>query len=425
MQSPAEENINETEYADDGRQNCRTSEFNTTLKEKIMSVLIFAMAYIYFSALCGTQTEERILLGIFTVCFTAFGEIMFSGIKRSAESYIFLVLMLTDAFSFCFDIGNVWDGGAKVFFLHLFAVYWVLVRSGRLAENKTSHMFAWDGLDGFVLMPFGNFPLAARTIAGIFSGKKDKVKKSIVPVLLATAAGIFLLVCALACLKDSDDNFAAFMGVFDIELNTDLVWKISMSIPIGLYLYGLFGGCLRTEDEDIKERADGVMRFISRLKTVPGIVWIVFAALFTAFYIVFFLLQGSYLFDAVRMILPAGYTFSENAHRGFENMCAVMVINFALTWLLERTSENQGRALKAAGIVLMADSFVFALIAFLKLAIYIDAYGFTPLRLQSAWLVLVLFFACVCILVNMLTEKKTAGIWFIGSAVSLGILVLV
>ena len=106
-------------------------------------------------------------------------------------------------------------------------------------------------------------------------------------------------------------------------------------------------------------------------------------------------------------------------------MCGVMVINFILLWLSTRTAETYKTPVKIACTVLNAESMIFALIAFLKIFMYIYQYGFTPLRLESIWAATVLFLACIAAGVNMLTEKKTARIWFYVSALSLAGLCLV
>jgi hypothetical protein len=136
-------------------------------------------------------------------------------------------------------------------------------------------------------------------------------------------------------------------------------------------------------------------------------------------------MQGSYLWGAFAMKLPEGFTYSEYARKGFGEMCGVMVVNFILLWLSTRTAETYKTPVKIACTVLNAESMIFALIAFLKIFMYIYQYGFTPLRLESIWAATVLFLACVAAGVNMLTEKKTARIWFYVSALSLAGLCLV
>jgi hypothetical protein len=59
-----------------------------------------------------------------------------------------------------------------------------------------------------------------------------------------------------------------------------------------------------------------------------------------------------------------------------------------------------------------------------KIALYIDCFGFTPLRLQSMWLVCVLFAGCVAALYSLLTGKKSFRAWMFFGAASLSLLCL-
>ena len=97
----------------------------------------------------------------------------------------------------------------------------------------------------------------------------------------------------------------------------------------------------------------------------------------------------------------------------------MVLVNFALLWLTFRTCRKKSTALKIVGTVLVLETIFFDAVAFAKLFMYIHEYAFTPLRLQSAWLVTVLGAACICILISILTRKKTAKLWFIFSTVTL------
>lgn len=398
--------------------------FEVCPKEILFALLFVPMSYVYISALDESGYVSKILLGIFTLLFIGFTEIMFSERRRSTESYFFLACVLIIAIADCFGIGKVWDEAQKTLFLHLFAVYWVVVRSNSLCEGETSHMFAWDGLMGICIMPFGNFLLGIRTVGqGLMNGRKRSAKKIAFSVF-AVIVGLILFIIAMSFLRDSDENYAAMLDFIKIDIDGYVIFKIIMSLFVASFLYGMVGGMFRSTPEIFAKNGDGIKKIIAKLNKIAPAVWIGFIALFSIFYIMFFALQGSYMIDAFAMKLPQQYTFSQYAVKGFGDMCAVMVINFILLWLTMRTSETKSRITKISGAVLMAESLVFALIAFLKLLMYIRAYGFTPLRLQSTWLVVVLSFACICILFSMFVGKKTARIWFLGSAATLALLTL-
>ena len=61
----------------------------------------------------------------------------------------------------------------------------------------------------------------------------------------------------------------------------------------------------------------------------------------------------------------------------------------------------------------------FAVIAASKLWLYIDCFGFTPLRLQSAWLICSLAFGCLCAIWSIVRKRQTFRAWVIFSAVTL------
>lgn len=102
-----------------------------------------------------------------------------------------------------------------------------------------------------------------------------------------------------------------------------------------------------------------------------------------------------------------------------------MAVNFLLLWLVTRLSAkpvNESAVLKLLCALLLAESLLFAAIAFSKLALYISCFGFTPRRLQSSWLVCVLAAGCVSALYSLLSGKKSFRFWLLLSAVSLAFL---
>lgn len=399
------------------------SHWGISLRERILAILMLPIAYIYFQSMAVYNGRKPYLL-IFVVLYIAFVEAMNWQKKRTWESFLFLGLTILSAVVYLTGIGTVWNIEDVSGFMHLFAVYWTLVRSGCLTEGQTSHMFIWDGISALLFIPFGNFVLIFKTIVSIFVGGERKNRKRILITLASVLAGLILFAVAMTFLSKADDNFARVWSVFSFELNSDIFFKVFFSLHIAMFLYGLVGGSYRNRDA-IVQRGQTLGRAIERLNKVPVGVWIGFIGLFTIFYLIYFIIQGSYLFSAFGMILPEQFTYSEYARQGFGEMCKVMIVNFILLWLTLRTSEVKSRLTRLFSTVLLGESFIFALIAFMKLFMYISAYGFTPLRIKSLWLIIMLSFACVCILISMFTRKKTARVWVVAGAISLGALMLI
>jgi len=406
------------------------TEMTAGTSEKIISILIWPLCFLYASMVFENDKAFDIMFGIFVLLFITFTEILYWNRKNNAESLAMLVMTIIIASSVCFSFGNVWEKEIRVFFAHLYAVYWVLCRSDRLAEGETSHMMVWDGIVGFFVMPFKHFLLNAKTIFTVFrTGGCVKNKKSVPFVLLASFAAAVLFFIALSYLMDADDNYNALMQdigrFFKIDIDYLFIPKVIITAFASTYLYGLLGGCYRESKEQVYCRAGRVKGFVEALRKVPGSVWVVFIGFFSLFYAIFFIMQGHYLFDAFIMKLPQEFTYSQYARKGFGDMCGVMVVNFILFWLSTRTVHTLDKPIKIASLILNVESMFFALIAFLKIAMYIRAYGFTPLRFESIWAATVLMFACVCVMINMLTGRKMAKIWFMVSAATLTVLCII
>lgn len=389
--------------------------------------LLVPLTFLYVSIPLAELTYSNYLFGLFTLGFVAMGEYFFWDGKRSLESWCFLVMTLTCGVSVTFELDHIWDVFTTGFMCHLCGVYWVLCRSGKLYLGETSHLFLLDGINGFFLTPFGNYGLFFKTL--FTRARRDEEKKSfdlgiVLGTIFAGMIGVILLIMAMRLLISADGNFEALLKLPELEwLHVDsvLLIKLLFTMVIAPYLFGLYAGCLLKPEEKLRESAHGMEAMLLGFKKLPARLWLIFITLFSILYVMFFLLQGSYMFSAFQMILPENYTFAEYARRGLAEMVGVTFINFMLLWLTTRTATDAGKV-RTAGIILTIETIVFALIASLKIGMYIQAYGFTPLRVQSIWLCLVLLFTCGCILYHFFTKKNPVKFWFILSSFSFVIL---
>ncbi len=378
---------------------------------------------------------------VFTLGFVALAELLFWGIKRPWESWIWLGCLGAILVSLLLwpdwdklD-SHAWDPVQRGLFLHLAAVWWVLSRSGRLTEGKTGHLLPLDGLQGFVLFPFKHFYLRIRTLicaAGRFFRERRRIKGVTLLwsfLALVIAGGLFVL--ALTLLTDADAGFDKLMGgVADWFRfwDPDYLFRFLLSLPVGQYLFGLLAGTGREEPEKLRRRGESFCKGLEELHQVPNLVWIVLTGAFCLLYLVFFAVQGRYLFGAFTRSLPEGFIVSEYARQGFFELCRVMGVNFALLWLVTRLCRvpvRENRAARITCLILLLESMLFAVVAFSKLLLYIDCFGFTPLRLQSSWLVCVLFAGCLAAGWSLVTGKKSFRVWFTFAAVSASLLCLV
>jgi hypothetical protein len=377
-----------------------------------------------------------------TLGFVALAELLHWKTPRPRESWIWLGCLGAILLSLVLwpDLdkldSHVWDPYLRSLFLHLAAVWWLLSRSGRLCEGKSGHLLPLDGIHGFLLFPFKHFYLRIRTVFFAlrqpFRNRRRIKGATLFWSALALLAAAVLFVVAAGLLMDADKGFDSLMGRigdwFRFDWNREWIGKLLLSLPVGQYLFGLLAGTGREEPETLRERGKALCGWVESLRKVPNLVWTLLTGAFCLLYLLFFAVQSRYLFGAFTRTLPEGFIVSQYAREGFFELCKVMAVNFALLWLVSRMSRTpvrENRPTLILCLILLAESLLFAVVAFSKLALYIDCFGFTPLRLQSSWLVCVLFAGCLAFGWNLLTGKKSMRAWMVFSAVTLSTLCLV
>ena len=404
--------------------------FTASITEQLTAFCMYAVAYVY---VCWTDDSRAVWLAVFTLAYAALTELLHWNTPRPRESWIWLGCMGLILSGILLDRNQVWGYYAPSF-LHIFAVWWALSRSGRLLEGESGHLLPLDVLGGFVLFPFKHFFLRVRTVYYTFthprSGRGSVQPETAAWTVLAMLSATALFILAVNLLAGADEGFAGLLsgltGLFRVDWDGRLFsLRFLFSLPVGAYLFGLLAGTGREDVETLRTRAGTVNKALERLRKVPGRVWLVLTGLFCLLYLAFFAVQARYLFGAFTRTLPEGFIVSEYARRGFFELCEVMSVNFVLLWLVTRSSREEVRQsapAKALCLALLEESFLFAVVAFSKLGLYISCFGFTPLRLQSTWLVCVLAFGCLCAAYSLLRGKKTFRAWMIFGAVTLSLL---
>ena len=402
-------------------------------REILCALLLYPAAYIYTLAMDGPWW--KLWFGLFVLAFVALGEWLNRGKPRMAESWVWLGCLLLITLCIVTGRDRAW-GDLSVLLAHPLAVWWLLSRGGALLEGESGHLLPLDAINGFIRIPFGNFFLRLRCLGqGLrdWRGSKEGVRGGrLWAALLAVAAALVLLNWTAASLAQADALFGKLAENilqwfrFDIsEGFVNFMLRLLLSLPIGAWLFGLMAGSARTERDTLGAQAAAVNGFLPKLRVVPNRVWTVCMGAFGVLYLLFFVVQFRYLFGAFTRTLPEGFIVSQYAREGFFELCRVMGINFSLLYLVSRSGARPIREDKAQQIcctVLLAAGMVFAVIAFSKLGLYISCFGFTPKRLQSCWLVLVLFAGSGACLTSLWSGKKSFKAWLMLAAVTLALL---
>ncbi len=337
-------------------------------------------------------------------------------------------------------IGNeTYDWGLNVFFEVCIVTYMSMCATGHLLREETSVYLVIDAFKGMVSKPFAAMGSRVQAISYfcryLRTNKKDKNGEDTSVNVYAYVAGVLMVLIAipvflvvLSILTDVDSNFSnwvnnIFEGIFDALMKMSFplsLGEIIFSIPCGLYIHSVFEGKLNSSSCIERDNEKELNRNIKEKHIVPFgfIIGIVFVFLIT--YIIFIAFQANNLFSVFRGIVPGTLTAANYAREGFFELCRVMVINLGIMASISVFSYRdvyESKAMKATGITFMAVSLLFSVISVSKLCLYINRFGYTSARFISLWAATVLGGSCIAIIINLITEKKTAKIWLMSSAV--------
>ncbi len=405
------------------------NSFAASRREKLYALLSYFVAFFYVRFIMSEFFEIK-ALSVFALVFAA-GTLVFHWARKSNwEKWVWLGCMAICLSCTLLGRSRAWEG-LEIFAVHCFAIYLVLCCADVLLEGRTGHLLPLDTLYGVIIYPFGNFFLRIRVIFAAIRDLSKKGKRQYlwsIPAILV-AVGLFAWITSL--LSKSDSIFGSLTEKFlaywpEITLGDDFLYFL-LSLPVGAYLYGLVVGIGRKTPEAARAKGTACNYALHKLRKVPNSVWVILLAAFAVLYGIYFAVQGSYLFGAFTRTLPKNFTVAEYARQGFFELLKVMALNFLLLWIALRSAGVSGKIhlpLKLMATILLSEGLLFAIVAASKLGLYIDCFGFTPLRLQSAWLTFVLFAGTCAALYSLWTDRRTVRTWAIFSSISFALLCL-
>jgi len=410
----------------------KETSFLSSSRELLTALLSYVLGYLYIEYILKQGTAE-IGKAMFCAAFTAVALFHFRDRLRKREHWIWLGCMWLCLLSELLGKNQVWESN-YILFLHAFAVYWILSLSGKMMEGQSSAFLPLDALNGLIIIPFHRFFTFFRTQILIWGIRSLRSKQKVnLTAILYGAIAVLLSVCLLlgagSLLTKADANFATFLNNILPKINPnhseEILVTLLFSIPVGAYLCGLICGTDRVTGESLIGKKNAISSFLKQIRHVPNVVWTVLLCAFVILYLMFLGFQSSYFFGAFRRALPENFTVAEYARQGFFELCKILALNFGLFWLVCASSVSpiqKNHPAKIVSTILLTESMLFAVTALSKLILYIDCFGFTPLRLQSFWLVCVLLVGCILTLVSLWSRKKTMKLWIYITGISLALL---
>ncbi|XID91298.1 DUF4153 domain-containing protein [Paenibacillaceae bacterium WGS1546] len=267
-----------------------------------------------------------------------------------------------------------------LFFLHMACVrgsnrapWW----DARIVGEALNHLFPRS---------LSQLPTPFRILrATAFRRLRAKRKSTLNKVLIGLLVAAPLLVVVVPLLASADGVFNRLLnGIPDWtgRLLLDELFARALWVAIlGLLLFAYFWGFARPKRGKQPMKGEEIDGRTGRERAVIDPVVLTTALIaVNAVYVLFAAVQFSYLFGAGDGALPDGTTYAEYARSGFFELVAVSAINFGLLIVSLHYGGALRRAVAALLYVLVACSGVMLCSAYLRLALYESAYGYTYIR---------------------------------------------
>lgn len=240
--------------------------------------------------------------------------------------------------------------------------------------------------------------------------KTKSADKDILNVIMRVLIGIVIAVpifILFAYLLMSADM--AFKGIVEEYIGSNLIKEfINITLWFGFVAWVVLGALYHTlyKKKHYTPKVQSEIAPSSSLFIESTTILVIVEFLFLVFNIV----QITYLFGGEKMITSGDYTYSEYARKGFFELVAVSVIAMGLIGLLaklKRTKTNiQSLIFKLVSVSGLLLILPMAISAFYKLMMYEQEYGFTRLRAYSHLFIIYLVIMMVWLGVKLLTHLK-------------------
>lgn len=249
------------------------------------------------------------------------------------------------------------------------------------------------------------------------SARKTKGGNTVGNILLGLVIAIPSTVVVCNLLMSADEGFSKIMeGFFEVSAENSVVFLIqaAISLPVGCYIFGM---CIKSMEKPGSDSDENALRNIRGLRIIPAFAGAASAAPVCVMYVIFFFSQASYFLSAFASRLPADtVSYSEYARRGFFELCTVAVINLiiiiGINLFCKYNDDGNGNGngnrpgcIKIISCIVSIFTLLLIATAVSKMALYINAYGLTPLRVYTTWFMLLLAVIFLGIFLSLITAK--------------------
>lgn len=286
-----------------------------------------------------------------------------------------------------------------LYIFNLFGIYFFLALHAAAMFGHGGVGFFRDLWRSAVCAPFASADAVFRTI---WTSQKIEKGTTWRKVLLGIVISVPVACVVLLLLASADGAFEDAVAEMIGSIGRT-VWRMIIDLLTGaflaIFIFSAFYTARRKKAQKMAETAaEPKLPFDS---TVASTVIVVCCVI----YVCFLVIQFNYLFSAVWGKLPTDTVYSEYARRGFFELTFVAGINLVLMLFAVYSKNNGGLAVRVSVTALTVLTLALIASAFSKMAMYINAYGLTPLRVYISWFMLLMAAMFLILLAGRFCKK--------------------
>ncbi|MBU3144204.1 DUF4153 domain-containing protein [Clostridium sp. CF012] len=382
------------------KKEIKHTDSQISMKEKMVTIgVALILSIIYENFFTGKQAGISIL--IFYVMFMGFflwsvrGKVWF----KKSIGFVLIIPTLLIALNFSIHSNGILNFFNGIMILVLTAACTVLIRY----EN-----IKWDNIDIIKIVFSRTFKSIAENaykpfifIKGNITRKNKKelssTKKNI---LRGVIISIPLLVVILVLLTSADMVFKSYVNNFSIRFENISLGKIINHLIViiiaFIIIFSYIWSFKYTCDQGENTRKDMQWEPV----TILTIIFMI-----NVVYLLFSIVQFSYLYGGGNNFIPQEFTYSEYARKGFFELVAVTIINFTILLSSMKFIKKDNKTINNISnvflTILVAFTFNMLFSAHYKMSLYEQTYGFTYLRIFVHIFMLMLFMLFIVVLIGI------------------------
>lgn len=375
--------------------------------EAWMSLVCLLLGYLFIKFVIAGGMGLGSSFFFLTFGFLSLVFLKVNQIKLALSDYLQLFIIF--AFSINLSLtSNLTIKSLNALFLFMACAYFCYSAYREQKKLIIQNHFIRDSIQALFVLPFKRYGDCSAAFSQLVSRKKQSKNAKFILLGLLIAIPITFTVAYL--LLSADPVFEKlFSNILDNLLGDVLIFflQLGLGIPLAFYFFSMLSSG-RHKDESFMDDQSCYTTSNSMKIAPPALLCTIVAPVFLL-YLLFFISQSAYFLSAFQSYLPQNFSYAEYARRGFFELCVITVINLLIILAIQlfcKTKDGkQSLATRIAVIGLSCCTILLIAVALSKMVLYIDAYGFTSMRIYPSWFMLLLAALFLFIIIKTIIPK--------------------